>query len=301
MPVLPRSPAGDVGANDSSPFEEIVGTPELLHACFAAEGRDEAWSAAVEPQILAFFNSGARREVFDQPTVECRTSLCELHVSARVSEEAAGDVVDTGPAWNRLVNEMRRDEAFATAFDPDAVATQVEHGASITYTATLTRHASDDFAAEARCGGLEETALRTRALGPEALSRSARSRDGRVLPLPDDVVSSYFKLNEYFEAEERDAAWASAAESRIGEFLSAGALGDTFEAPSIECRETLCAIETSTDAIAASGGSMSAWQQAYHGMRESPDLELDSIASHMRTDEENPDRIEYITFVLRRR
>jgi len=301
VPALPRAPAGNTGGSDSSPSRNVLGTPELRQECFAAEARDPTWASAAEPQLLAVFSRGARVSgvVVDRPTVECRSTLCLLQVSSRAPEsqaEAAADAV----AWSSFIDEIRRDAALVAAFDPDAIGL-VSSGTSAR-TVTFARSQSDKVTEKARCAGLDESALTARVIGPEGLPRSARDQNG-MPSLPEDVVSSPFKLNAYFEAEQRDEEWAPTAETQINDFFSGRSLGNAFVRPSVECRETLCEVQTSSDMTASPGASaqVDAWNNAYFAMRESADLELDSIATNIRREKEDPNRIVFVAFLLRRR
>jgi hypothetical protein len=300
-PALPRGSAGGVGASDSSLPGEILRTPELRQECFAAEARDSKWSSAAEPQLLALFSRGARASgvMVDEPTVECRTTLCQLHVSSRAAENQA-EAMANRVAWDSLRDEMRKDSAFTAAFDPDAIGLRSE--GSTGHTMTFARRLSDEVTEKARCGGLDESALTARVIGPEGLPRSERDQNG--LPtLPEGVVGSYFKLNAYFEAEQRDEEWAPAAETQINDFFSTQSLGDAFANPSIECRETLCEVQTSSDMTASPGAAaqVAAWNDAYFAMPQSADLELDAITTHMHSEKDDPDRIVFVAFLLRRR
>jgi hypothetical protein len=301
VPALPRGSAGDPGGSDSSPSRNILDTRELRQECFAAEARDSTWASAAEPQLLAVFSRGARASgvLADKPTVECRATLCQLHLSSRAPEsqaEAAANI----DAWQALVDEIRRDAAFIAAFDPDTIGLQT--GGATAHTVTFARSQSDRIKEKARCGGLDESALTARVLEPLGLPRQARDANG-MPSLPEDVVSSPFKLNAYFEAEQRDEGWAPAAETQINDFFSGRELGDAFARPSIECRETLCEVQTSSDMTASSGpaAQVDAWNEANFAMHEAADLELDSIATHIRREQEDPNRFVFVTFLLRRR
>jgi hypothetical protein len=301
VPALPRGPAGDPGGSESSPSRNVLGTPELRQECFAVEARDSTWASAAEPQLLAVFSRGARTSgvLADKPTVECRSTLCELQVSSRAPEsqaEAAANV----DAWRSLVDEIRRDAAFIAAFDPDAI--ELLTGGATTHIVTFARSQSDRITEKARCGGLDEIALTARVL--EKLGLPRRARDANGMPsLPEDVARSPFKLNAYFEAEQRDEGWAPTAETQINDFFSGRSLGDAFASPSIDCRETLCEVQTSSDVTASSGpaAQVDAWNEANFAMHESADFELDSIATHIRREQEDPNRIVFVTFLLRRR
>jgi hypothetical protein len=301
VPALRRDGAGGAGASESSLSRGILDTPELRQECFAAEARDPTWASAAEPHLLAVFSRAARASgvLAGQPTVECRSTLCQLQVSSRAPENQAEAAAAT-VAWHSLLDEIRRDEDFVAAFDPDAM--RLGSAGTTAHTVEFARRQSDKVTEKARCGGLDERALTARVLGPMEQPRPPRDANG-MPTLPEDVVGSYFKLNAYFEAEQRDEEWAPEAETQINDFFSARSLGGEFASPSIECRESLCEVQTSSDMTASTGAAaqVAAWNNAYYAMPESADLELDPITTHIRREKEDPNRIVFVAFLLRRR
>jgi hypothetical protein len=268
----------------------VLDTPETLHECFRAEERDDEWAPAAETQILDFIAKQPYGDTFEVSSVECRTTICELHASLRAPIETTGESANLQAAWQSLVDDMRYDGAIGSEFDEQGIVHRAKYGERAEYTTTLVRRSSIDFSEEARCGGLEESILRSQALGT-------------MVSLSEDVRSSFFKLNAYFEGEQRDERWAPVIEGSIREFIARQSFGQAFSVSSIECRETLCQIRASADAVAASEASSqrSGWNEALVAVHDSLGLELEHVANRVSIDQRNPGRIVYIATVQRKR
>ncbi len=183
-------------------------------------------------------------EVVEARPSPSRPSSAAPHSASSASRRAYGKTRTTRPrtpvrSGTRSSKRCERTGRSARLSTPTQPSCESSRRVPAAYTATFVRRASSDLAEEASCGGLDENALRARALGSEA--PLARNQEGQP-SLPEGVVGSYFKLHEYFEAETRDAEWAPIAETQIKDYVSGRSLGDAFERPSIECRETLCEI-----------------------------------------------------------
>ena len=160
----PQLPAGGPTARGEGPTPPERMAPEMLDECFRAEQRDEAWATATEPRLRDFIARQPYGNTFDVSSVECRTSLCEIHASSEAPVELSDPQGALSPAtWRSLVLNVRQDVGLASEFEERGLLPTTWVGENAGHKATLVRRSSavpDDR----RCGGDGEEALRARAL-----------------------------------------------------------------------------------------------------------------------------------------
>ena len=96
-PVI-TSPEHEALLQQAARRDRQPGSIAALHADFERQQPDLSWSYQAEQNLQAFLAGHAGISHFDVQHLECRQSLCELHVMGY------GD--DAGGIWNTLVRDM---------------------------------------------------------------------------------------------------------------------------------------------------------------------------------------------------
>jgi hypothetical protein len=267
--------------------------PEILEECFRAEQRDEVWAPAIETRLREFIARQPYGNTFHVASVECHATLCEIHASTDTPVELTDPQGPMSPAtWQSLILNVHQDGKLASEFEDAGLLPAARYGERADYMTTLVRRSSAAAHDEARCGGNDLEALRSRAL---------KFVTGDVAqglpPLSEEIMVSAFKLGAYFEAEERDETWAAAMEASIREALAAQPSTRAWEETSIECQTTLCQVRALTDQATADDFR----KVIARITSESSNLGMTRVANGVTKNSQDPTQVVHIATLFRTR